>query len=195
MSDGATPGAVEICVVEANAIAHEGDVLVMKYAQALYGLDEMLVQHLAGRGIDLSGQMPAAGEVFYHHGEMGSFVPKSALFLGTRPLGELDDDDFFGLGYRPLEALWREAPGVRQVLMTPHVPPGTKVGHTFALQLRGIQAAAADGKIPVRLERIVVMALESVFVRECGDIVASECPGGVIKVGAAGAEGSGGAGE
>jgi hypothetical protein len=49
---------IKIEVERGDALAYECDVLGLKYAQALFGVDESVVEHLSTTGVDLESRLP-----------------------------------------------------------------------------------------------------------------------------------------
>ena len=76
---------MKISVASGDAFEFDADVLVLKYAQSLYGADRAAFGRLSGIGIKLDLPKPAD---FTFQKSLGSMNPRSVLFVGVKPLLE-----------------------------------------------------------------------------------------------------------
>jgi len=135
---------VRLMVLQADALAYPSDLLVLKYAQASYGLDEAAVRVA---GIDVTS-LPAVGDSLLVVDPLG-MASRNLLFLGVEPI------DIFG--YRSIRDFSRRAltdaatisPPVREISMTLHgVGFGLDEAEAFESEIAGIVEALEGGEYP-----------------------------------------------
>jgi len=139
--------------VEDDVLTYSCDLLVLKYAQASYGVDKAVVE-VAGISGDL---LPWVG--------LESLVtrPRSLgygglLFVGVRPIQEFDYATIRELSRRALARAAGISPPVREIAMTMH---GTGFGldesAAFSSQVAGIVDALDSGAFPRSLQAITII--------------------------------------
>lgn len=169
---------VQILAVPGDVLETPGDVLVLKYAQALLGAEREAVQRLgaAPEFRDLPG--PAQTRLVDVGRHLGA---RRLLLVGTPPIFDLLYRDLRDLGRRSLEALADLAPDARRVLQTIH---GTGVGldeaEALASQLDGFRDALAAGSAPPGLEEIVIVEADARRLERLRDVLHVEVPGGMM---------------
>ena len=148
---------VKIQVVEADALEFEADVLVLKYAQDLFGLDEKVVHRLEMVGFDMQSILPE-NRKFRLVNSMGQIAAQSVLFIGVEPLVEFRYQEIREFARRSLEALAELAPETKHVCMTLH---GANYGldeiEAFDSEIAGLVEALTTGSYPDHLETISII--------------------------------------
>jgi transcriptional regulator with XRE-family HTH domain len=142
--DGSFYRGVEIKILHADALTYPSDLLVLKYAQASYGLDETAV-----RVADIDVRtLPATGESLLIEEPM-HMAPRNLLFLGVEQI------DVFGYGSirefsrRALAVASRVSLHMREISMTLHgVGFGLDETEAFEAELAGIVDALEAGEYP-----------------------------------------------
>src|SRR5260370_27424068 len=83
---------ITIAVEATDALSIRADVLALKYAQALYGADNAVVERLSKSGQDIVGLLPkvAGFRLIDSHGQIGA---QSVLFVGVNPLHQFGYQD------------------------------------------------------------------------------------------------------
>jgi hypothetical protein len=137
----------------ADALRFEADVLVLKFAQHLYGLDALVSERLGSKGISL--KLPDENG-FILVDTIGILASRNVLFVGVKPLSEFGYLEIRDFARRALASLVRQAPTVRRVAFTIHGPGyGLDEIEAFESQVAGIADAANAGEFPPTLESIV----------------------------------------
>jgi len=149
---------VEISIVQGDALGVAADVLVVKYAGALYGVDAQLAGRLAANALPHAPiALPAPGEVttVETHGLIGA---ASAAFVGVPSLHTFGYADIRAFARRALAVLAERAPHARVLAFTLHgVGFGLDETEAFRAELAGFVEALQEGLHPAALQRIVVV--------------------------------------
>lgn len=143
---------VRIEVQHGDALKTQSDVLALKYAQELYGLDSAVYGRLSSRG--RAPRLPEPGEVAM--ASTGGFLgPDQVLFVGVPPLNRFGYRQIREFGRQVLSALAGEAPGMRRLALTIHGPGyGLDEEEAFESQLAGLLDAIDAGDHPPGLAAI-----------------------------------------
>jgi hypothetical protein len=110
---------VQINVCHGNILERRADVLALKFAQHLYGVDQKVVNLLARSGTHLEAQLPAIGQSLLI-GSEGVVAAKELLFIGVEPLGRFEYGTIREFSLRVLSALADQRPGTKDLVMTLH---------------------------------------------------------------------------
>jgi hypothetical protein len=145
-----TNRSIPIGVEQANALTRPVDLLVLKYAQALYGLDGAAAERIGVRSHDL----PETGHYLLADGRLGT-AARDVLFIGVT--------DLYSFGYQEIRAFARKAlsiaravrPEAREIGLTLHGPGyGLDETEAFESEIAGLLDAMAEGEYPARLEKV-----------------------------------------
>lgn len=152
---------VQVTVEFGDALATFGDVLLVKYAQASYGLDRVIAERLARQGSDLTGQLPLPG-----HGLTiaARSVSKTeyVVFMGTPPLSRFGYDAVRTWAREGLAAA-SEAPGQAATVVTtvhgPEMGGGAALDEELALvwEVRGFKDALRSGEVASSLRTVRIV--------------------------------------
>jgi hypothetical protein len=80
---------IRIEVVHGDALRFPADVLALKFAQELYGVDAMVVATLQQNGVDVRSRLPGVGATLRVNSG-NAIAAAEALFVGVSPLGKFD---------------------------------------------------------------------------------------------------------
>lgn len=80
---------IRLAVVHSDALDYPTDVLALKFAQDLYGVDAKVVTRLASNGIRVRSRLPEVGKSLLISSEQ-AVAAREILFLGVEPLGRFD---------------------------------------------------------------------------------------------------------
>jgi hypothetical protein len=153
-----TMRSLKISVFRGDAFEFNADVLVLKYAQCLYGVDRAAVGLLLGSGITLN--MPKIAD-FAFQKSFGSMSPKAILFVGVKPLNEFMYPEIRDFARNALAHLARIAPETRSLALTVHGPGyGLDEVEAFDSELAGVVDAVSRGHFPLNLESITFVELD-----------------------------------
>lgn len=106
---------VELKVVQADVFSYSSDLLVLKHAQASYGVDDRAA-HVAG--IDVTTLPKVGGDLLVE----GPFpiAYRHLLFLGVEPIGSFNYRSVRDFSRRALSGATGISPPVREISMTLH---------------------------------------------------------------------------
>lgn len=143
---------LKLSVVAGDAFVFEGDVLVLKYAQHLYGLDRSAHDHLQQNGIAI--ELPDVNEDVVIETQ-GTLPVANIQFVGVKPLRQFNYAEIRDFARRALASLASKNPHARHVAFTLH---GTGYGldemEAFESEVAGIVEAVTGGDFPKSIESI-----------------------------------------
>jgi len=142
---------LRLAVVAGDAFEIEGDVLVLKYARTLFGLDRAVHDRLRRHG---PVPLPETDQdaVLPSHGEL---KVRAVQFVGVERLGHFKYPEIRDFARRSLASLALRRPDARHVVFTIHGPGyGLDEMEAFKSELAGIIEAVAAGTVPASLESI-----------------------------------------
>lgn len=145
---------IRISVENNNVLGVPGEVLALKYAQALTGVEQVVVEHLAARGIHILSDPPGPSEYFYYDGPSGSLAANALLFVGVPSLFELKVEDIRDFSCNVLAFLSQCSPAASDVLVTLPHPHTLRELELVESQISGFTMAIDAGNCPRTLERI-----------------------------------------
>ena len=143
---------LKLSVVRGDAFAFESDVLVLKYAQSLYGLDKAVYAQLEGHGVRI--QLPDVNEdvIVETRGVLSS---DRVLFIGVKPLNQFGYSEIRDFARRALVSLAQRNLRTRHLAFTVHGPGyGLDEIEAFESEVAGIVEAVAGGAFPHAIETI-----------------------------------------
>src|SRR5512142_3004574 len=112
---------IGIVVEHGDALAIQADVLALKYANTLYGVDRAVADALvlAGHVPDITERLPKPSE-FYVTTTGGAIAASNVLFVGVGPLYQFGYGEIRAFARKALEALAGESPHAVHVALTIH---------------------------------------------------------------------------
>ena len=144
---------VELKVVQADVFGYSSDLLVLKYAQAPYGVDER-VAYLAG--ID-AAMLPKVGSYLLIE-RPSQIAYRHLLFLGVEAIDTFDYRSVRGFSRRALAEASRISAPVREISMTLHGAGfGLDETEAFESEIAGIIEAIDSGSCPRSLETVSII--------------------------------------
>ena len=152
---------IKIVVEQVDALAVEADVLALKFADELYGVDRAVVGALRNAGLEVVEHLPEPSGFFITPSE-GAIAADRVLFVGVGSLHEFGYREIRAFGRRVLEVLAGAAPDARHVAITIH---GTGYGldetEAFESELAGFLDALNSDDFPASLERLTVVEINA----------------------------------
>ncbi|MCP4685142.1 MAG: hypothetical protein GY867_06780 [bacterium] len=145
---------MQFIVFNGDALKVKADVLALKHAQGLYGLDAYVTERMMRAGHEFDHLTPQPGG-FRIHPSVASIASSHILIVGVEPL--------YGFGYRQIRAfahkllssLAGELPKTRSVVVTLHGPGyGLDEQEAFESQIAGFLDAIESKDAPEHLETI-----------------------------------------
>jgi len=145
---------VEIRVLKGDALEISADVLVLKYAQALHGVDRFVVGQLEASGSAVRNNLPKPdGYKLIETG--GHLAAKSVLFVGVVALDSFGYEAIRAFSKRALTSLRGAKTAASHIAFTLH---GTNYGldesEAFRAELAGILDAVESQDCPSGIERV-----------------------------------------
>jgi hypothetical protein len=146
---------MNIFVERADVAEFPCDVLVLKFAQAFFGVDKMVVGRLGRRAKDVS--LPSPGDHVFVPSK-GLVAARTILLLGVVDLYEFDYAQIREFAKRSVHILTREMPDAAQIAMTVHgVNYGLDERESFLAQLAGLLEVFDDDTVSPALKRITIV--------------------------------------
>ncbi len=171
-----------------DALKMECDVLVLKYAQDLHGVDRAVFSALEAAGICVASGLPKPGQFRLIPTE-GAVHARSVLFVGVGQLSEFDYAAIREFGARALASL-TGAPLTKRVVLTLHgANYGLDESESFRAELAGLLDSIQSGDYPTSLESIVVVEGHSGRADRLKGVLQSALPGGAVIIPAGGVVG------
>jgi hypothetical protein len=163
MERNVTPTDIRIIVKKDDALAliNKADVLVLKYAAALHGVDRIVFRALEQHVPELRESLP---KPFAHYSTStgGAIAASNVLFVGVDPLLRFGYAEIRNFSRRALEALAEEAPHAVDVALTIHGPGfGLDETEAFKSEIAGLLDAISSGNLPADLKQITIVELKA----------------------------------
>jgi hypothetical protein len=146
---------MEISVQCADVANVSADLLLLKYAQNLYGADQSIAARLAERGVCRESDIaPAVGEPFLVE-TGGAIAPRRTLFLGTPRLRSFRYREMTQFARRAIKVIAEKRLPVRTLTTTVHgVVYGLDVAEAMRSLIFGFQQGLAESPLP-QVEEII----------------------------------------
>ena len=148
-----------ISILQGDALVVPADVLVLKYAQAPFGVDAQVVRRLdtSGAGVFSPVPLPPPGAVSLVESR-GLIGARTVLLVGVVPLGQFGYEEIRAFASAALAALADAMPQAAEVAVTLHgVGYGLDETEAFRAELAGIVEAFENGRHPKALRRVVIV--------------------------------------
>jgi hypothetical protein len=169
---------ISISVDVGDVLDFSADVLVLKYAQDLYGADRAVYERL--ESVSPQPRLPKVSG-FTFHDARGSIAAKHVLFVGVKPLREFGYAEIREFAKKALLSLAGEAPSAKHVAMTIHGPGyGLDETEAFESELAGIVDAVTSGDFPGALTIISFVERNSGRARRLSASLMKVLPGGIL---------------
>jgi len=173
---------ITVTVETGDALKVQADVLALKYAQALYGVDKITAHRLSRFHSNLFSSLPGIGEYLLVK-TYGSLGVDLVLFVGVNPLWQFGYQDIREFARRAVGYLARTAPNITHLCLTLHgAEYGLDESEAFASEIAGCVDAIASGRFPESLERITFIELKPNRADRLRQVLSLLLPRGVIKV-------------
>ena len=148
-------GMIHIELKNGNAFSEPADVLVLKYAQALYGVDAAAVEVLRHAGRTISLPKPWGFRLI---DSVPAISASRVLFVGVPTILEFGYREIRSFARKALAALAGEAPETKHILITVHGPGyGLDEIEAFEAEIAGLVDAVRENDCPEALQRITII--------------------------------------
>lgn len=146
------PRILRFAVVSADALAYQADLLVLKYAQGLFGLDRVVVSNLTDAGIKV--RLPKIGASTTVNTNGALKIPQ-ILFVGVPTLRDFGYSEIRDFARNAITVLAAEGSNAKHVVFTIHgAGYGLDEAEAFDSEVAGIVDAVTTGVCPAALETI-----------------------------------------
>jgi hypothetical protein len=171
---------IQIEVVHGDALRFRADLLALKFAQHLFGIDKKVVERLSQKDGSLSARLPSIGDTLVVRSEQ-IIAAREILFVGVEPLGRFDYQEIRRFARCALSTLAKEARSVSHVALTLHgVGFGLDEAEAFRSEIAGLLDAVYAGEIPPGLERISVIHNDADTVQRLIQLLRALLPDGIV---------------
>jgi hypothetical protein len=173
---------ISISVVRRDATETECDVLVLKHAQALYGVDAYAVSKLEAAGVSVAPLLPKLGEVRLIK-TAGVIAAKAILFIGVRSIWSFDYASIRDFACQALSSLssLSSQPTTRRIVLTAHgVNYGLDESESFRAEIAGLLDSIARGQYPQALEQIMIVEIDEGRAKRLQSILEKVLPSGEV---------------
>ena len=169
---------VHVNVRLGDALAEAGDVLVLKHAQGVFGLDARVVDILRSAGIKF--QLPEPSESCFVD-SVREISALRLLFVGVPPLNQFDYREIRAFSRKAMSTLAEEAPQTRHILLTIHGPGyGLDEIEAFTAEVAGLVDAVRENEVPDALKRVTFVENESGRAKRLANALSRLIPDGSI---------------
>lgn len=161
---------ISLTVETGDGLKTKCDVLVLKYAQKLHGVDAAVVERLETAGFPVRSRLPKPGSFFLME-TGGVIAATSVLFVGVLELWQFDYARIREFGARALSSL-SGAPKTRRVVLTVHGPNfGLDESESLRAELAGLLDSIARGEYPESLEAITIIERDAGRAKRLRDVL------------------------
>jgi hypothetical protein len=173
---------ISIEIQATDALKINADVLVLKYAQELFGVDSLAFTRLAIIHKNLEKRLPQPGNFLFLE-SLGSLGAEHLLLAGVPDIFQFRYKEIRSFAFNSLNYLAEEKPEAEHVCFTLHgVNYGLDEAEAFESEVAGIVDAITQGKYPARLKKITIVEFYEPRAKRLGLILRGTLPDGVIKV-------------
>ncbi|MEJ1961544.1 MAG: M17 family peptidase N-terminal domain-containing protein [Gammaproteobacteria bacterium] len=152
---------VSITVQKGDALSFEADVLVLKYADTVHGLDREVFLQLSEARRDIEDFAPAEGESVLIPAR-GVISATEILVLGVGSLRSFGYQEIRDFGKRALATLAESRPATTSVALTLHGPGyGLDEREAFESEIAGLLDAIHGGLFPKALQQVTIVELNA----------------------------------
>jgi hypothetical protein len=171
---------MKILIVEGDALAVSADVLVLKYAQELHGVDKLAVDRLEASGSQVRDLLPKPGESRLID-TMGQFGAPRVLFVGVVTLRAFNYEAIREFSERALTSLAQTTPTASHVALTLHGPGyGLDESEAFRSELAGLIDALESRDCPNGLRCVTIVERNAERVRRLQQQLSTLLPAGIV---------------
>ena len=175
---------VQVRVVHGDALTLATDLLVLKYAQRLHGVDREAARRI---GAD-DHALPRIGARALVRTD-GTIAARAALFLGVPPLHEFGYEAIRGFGRRAVAEAAVVAPDAAEISLTLHGPNyGLDEIEAFNSELAGIIDAISENEAGTALRTITFVENNRGRAERLRAVLSSAIPDGTLRSGVAAAD-------
>ena len=171
---------IKISILHGDAFLIPADTLVLKYAQAAYGLDSNVIRGFEAHGLQIENSLPKVWEFFFTDSNQITNT-KNIIFIGVPPLRQFGYKEIREFGKKALSALASSDPKAVSIILTIHGPGyGLDETEAFESQIAGIIDGIASGDYPQSLKEITFVERSERRASRLQEVLLKLFPGGDI---------------
>ena len=171
---------VTLSVVNGDVFTFKTDVLVLKYAQNLYGLDQAVHTRLQQHGIH--NALPDVNDDVVIE-TRGALPAANIMFIGVKSLRQFNYSEIRDFARRALVSLARKSPNAQHLSFTIH---GTGYGldeiEAFESELAGVVEAITGGVFPKSVESITFVESDQGRAKRLSNSLKKLFPSGSLSI-------------
>jgi hypothetical protein len=173
---------IPIVIETGDALKIKADVLVLKYAQDLFGVDYQATNKLAKFHNKLFDLLPPKGD-FLQVQTFGSFGVNEVLYVGVVYLYEFRYQNIREFSRKALEYLAENSPDIRHVCFTLHgAGYGLDEMEAFEAEIAGFVDALSEHNFPKKLEKITIVEWRKDRAQRLRNYLSTLLPDGIVKI-------------
>jgi hypothetical protein len=172
---------MDIRVLQADVLDVSADVLVLKHAQALHGVDAFVVTRLEAQGLAVHDSLPDS-DGFKLIDTKGYLSAKSVLFVGVVALRMFGYEEIREFSKRALTLLARVSPAASHIAFTLHgAGYGLDEMEAFCSELAGILDAVETGNCPREVKLVTLIERDAGRAKRLQTLLEAILPGAAAK--------------
>lgn len=173
---------ISIEIQATDALEINADVLVLKYAQDLFGVDSLAFSRLALVHQELEKKLPKLNDFLFLE-TRENLGAKHVLFAGVPDIFQFRYKEIRNFAFNSLKYLTEAKTDVEHVCFTLHgVNYGLDETEAFEAEVAGMIDAITQGKYPASLKKITLAEFYEPRAKRLGSILNGILPDGTIKV-------------
>ena len=146
---------IKVSVIHGDAFQVKADTLVLKYAQAAYGLDRDIIRELGSMDCNIESRLPKVWGFLFTDSKRVTNT-QNLIFIGVPPLRQFGYKEIREFGRKSIASLASSDPKSKSIIMTIHGPGyGLDEIEAFESQVAGINDSIASEDYPNQLEEII----------------------------------------
>lgn len=175
------PNSIKVTVATGDALATSCDVLALKYAQGLYGVDLVVNERLIQAGRQVEFPPPWR---FRFEGPVSGIAARQLLFVGVPPLRQFSYKEIRKFGSKVLSSLAGKSPETKHVVLTLHgAGYGLDEIESFEAELAGLLDSIAKNDLPTGLRRLTFVERNEGRADRMKKVLARLIPTGLVTSG------------
>ncbi len=169
---------MNIDIQQADALLFSCDVLALKYAQELYGVDRAVVNCLFSDCLDVEVNiLPTQTQLVPTEDKL---TAPQVLFVGVEPLYDFQYKEIRQFTYLVLKAL-SEYKELSHLALTLHgMGYGLQLSKVLLAELAGLHDAIAEKKFPIYVKRVSIVENHQGRSKRLQDILLQILPSGIL---------------
>ena len=169
-----------INVIEGDALKTKADVLVLKYAQELFGVDNKVAYRLSKFDENLYEALPTNGS-FLLKPTFGSLEAGQVLFVGVEDLFDFRYENIRKFSFNALSFIGKALPETECICFTIHgAGYGLDEIEAFEAEVAGFVDAISNNSFPRNLKQIIIVEIRSEIAKRLREALFELFPKGKI---------------